>query len=77
MVNMSSVRRPYDVHTHTHIYIPFLVSADMHKLFLHLQVQCLTLFVTHYPAVMELEQQYAGQARNYHMAFLVHDKGKM
>ncbi|XP_023724696.1 DNA mismatch repair protein Msh3 isoform X2 [Cryptotermes secundus] len=38
------------------------------------QVQCLTLFVTHYPAVMELEHQYVGRARNYHMAFLVHDK---
>ncbi|KAJ4433160.1 hypothetical protein ANN_15417, partial [Periplaneta americana] len=37
-------------------------------------VRCLILFVTHYPAVMELENQYVGKARNYHMAFILHNK---
>ncbi|GFG34869.1 hypothetical protein Cfor_10396 [Coptotermes formosanus] len=49
-----------------------IAIATLHHLLT--QVQCLTLFVTHYPAVMELEHQYAGRAQNYHMAFLVHDK---
>ncbi|XP_021932992.1 DNA mismatch repair protein Msh3-like isoform X2 [Zootermopsis nevadensis] len=49
-----------------------IAVATLHHLLT--QVQCLTLFVTHYPVVMELERQYKGQAHNYHMAFLVHDK---
>uniref|UniRef100_A0A8C5L7S5 DNA mismatch repair protein MSH3 n=1 Tax=Jaculus jaculus TaxID=51337 RepID=A0A8C5L7S5_JACJA len=34
-------------------------------------VKSLTLFVTHYPPVCELENRYSQQARNYHMGFLV------
>uniref|UniRef100_A0A8D2PT02 DNA mismatch repair protein MSH3 n=1 Tax=Zosterops lateralis melanops TaxID=1220523 RepID=A0A8D2PT02_ZOSLA len=34
-------------------------------------VQSLTLFVTHYPSVCELEQLYPDTVGNYHMAFLV------
>ncbi|XP_069483651.1 DNA mismatch repair protein Msh3 isoform X2 [Ambystoma mexicanum] len=35
------------------------------------QVACLTLFVTHYPPVCELEKVYPKYVGNYHMAFLV------
>ncbi|KAL2779502.1 DNA mismatch repair protein Msh3 [Daubentonia madagascariensis] len=34
-------------------------------------VKSLTLFVTHYPPVCELEKSYAQQVGNYHMGFLV------
>lgn len=34
-------------------------------------VKSLTLFVTHYPPVCELERSYPGQVGNYHMGFLV------
>ncbi|XP_069080633.1 DNA mismatch repair protein Msh3 isoform X3 [Pleurodeles waltl] len=34
-------------------------------------VTCLTLFVTHYPPVCELEKVYPEHVGNYHMAFLV------
>uniref|UniRef100_A0A5F9DLN4 DNA mismatch repair protein MSH3 n=1 Tax=Oryctolagus cuniculus TaxID=9986 RepID=A0A5F9DLN4_RABIT len=34
-------------------------------------VQSLTLFVTHYPPVCELEKHYSQQVGNYHMGFLV------
>ncbi|KAJ8030059.1 DNA mismatch repair protein Msh3 [Holothuria leucospilota] len=36
------------------------------------EVKCITLFVTHYPPLAELEQQYEGTVGNYHMAFLLH-----
>ncbi|XP_004841670.1 DNA mismatch repair protein Msh3 isoform X5 [Heterocephalus glaber] len=34
-------------------------------------VKSLTLFVTHYPPLCELERSYPGQVGNYHMGFLV------
>uniref|UniRef100_H0VIG9 DNA mismatch repair protein MSH3 n=1 Tax=Cavia porcellus TaxID=10141 RepID=H0VIG9_CAVPO len=34
-------------------------------------VKALTLFVTHYPPVCELERSYPGQVGNHHMGFLV------
>lgn len=40
------------------------------------QVQCLTLFVTHYPSVMDTVNELEGKAGNYHMAFFLHDEGK-
>ncbi|PSN55303.1 DNA mismatch repair protein Msh3 [Blattella germanica] len=49
-----------------------IAIAVLHSLLT--EIKCLTLFVTHYPAVMEMEQQYSGKAKNYHMAFLVHDE---
>ncbi|KAM6225260.1 DNA mismatch repair protein Msh3 [Rhynchocyon petersi] len=36
-------------------------------------VQSLTLFVTHYPPVCELEKSYSEQVGNYHMGFLVNE----
>ncbi|XP_017928384.1 DNA mismatch repair protein Msh3 isoform X5 [Manacus vitellinus] len=37
-------------------------------------VESLTLFVTHYPLVCELEQLYPDKVGNYHMAFLVNEE---
>lgn len=42
-------------------------------LFTALQVRCLTLFVTHYPPLCELEKLYPCYVRNYHMAFLLNE----
>uniref|UniRef100_A0A8V5GYX9 DNA mismatch repair protein MSH3 n=1 Tax=Melopsittacus undulatus TaxID=13146 RepID=A0A8V5GYX9_MELUD len=36
-------------------------------------VESLTLFVTHYPSVCELEKVYPDRVGNYHMAFLVNE----
>lgn len=36
-------------------------------------VKSLTLFVTHYPPVCELEKRYPEQVGNYHMGFLVNE----
>ncbi|KAJ1060551.1 hypothetical protein K5549_014897 [Capra hircus] len=36
-------------------------------------VESLTLFVTHYPPVCELEKSYSQQVGNYHMGFLVNE----
>ncbi|GCB63796.1 hypothetical protein scyTo_0011669, partial [Scyliorhinus torazame] len=36
-------------------------------------VKSLTLFVTHYPPVCELEKLYPQNLRNYHMAFLLNE----
>ncbi|KAB0385544.1 hypothetical protein FD755_000500 [Muntiacus reevesi] len=38
-----------------------------------LSVKSLTLFVTHYPPVCELEKSYSQQVGNYHMGFLVNE----
>ncbi|VDI57396.1 DNA mismatch repair protein MSH3 [Mytilus galloprovincialis] len=41
------------------------------------QVKCLTLFVTHYPVLSELEQTYPNIVQNHHMSFMVNeDSGK-
>ncbi|RMC08071.1 hypothetical protein DUI87_15102 [Hirundo rustica rustica] len=37
-------------------------------------VEALTLFVTHYPSVCELEQLYPQTVGNYHMAFLLNEE---
>ncbi|XP_067172842.1 DNA mismatch repair protein Msh3 [Apteryx mantelli] len=37
-------------------------------------VESLTLFVTHYPSVCELEKVYPEEVGNYHMAFLVNEE---
>ncbi|KAM8792926.1 DNA mismatch repair protein Msh3 [Eudromia elegans] len=37
-------------------------------------VESLTLFVTHYPSVCELEKVYPEKVGNYHMAFLVNEE---
>ncbi|XP_066843809.1 DNA mismatch repair protein Msh3 isoform X3 [Anser cygnoides] len=37
-------------------------------------VESLTLFVTHYPSVCELEKMYPEKVGNYHMAFLVNEE---
>lgn len=37
------------------------------------QVKALTLFVTHYPPLCELERVYPKHVSNYHMAFLLND----
>ncbi|XP_014441407.1 DNA mismatch repair protein Msh3 [Tupaia chinensis] len=37
-------------------------------------VKSLTLFVTHYPPVCELEKSYSQQVGNYHMGFLVNEE---
>lgn len=37
-------------------------------------MQSLTLFVTHYPSVCELENVYPEKVGNYHMAFLVNEE---
>nr|XP_034955676.1 DNA mismatch repair protein Msh3 isoform X5 [Zootoca vivipara] len=39
-------------------------------------VGSLTLFVTHYPPVCELERAYLRQVGNYHMAFLVNEEDR-
>ncbi|CAC5363938.1 MSH3 [Mytilus coruscus] len=42
------------------------------------QVKCLTLFVTHYPVLSELEQTYPNVVQNHHMSFMVNeDSGKI
>ena len=41
-------------------------------MFVVFQVQCLCLFVTHYPCLSELEQVHPAHVRNYHMAFMLH-----
>ena len=38
--------------------------------FLLLQIKCLTLFVTHYPLVTELEEQHAAAVANFHMGYM-------
>ncbi|XP_076444130.1 DNA mismatch repair protein Msh3-like [Babylonia areolata] len=37
------------------------------------EVQCLTLFVTHYPMLAEFQQMYPEAVGNYHMSFLLYD----
>lgn len=37
------------------------------------QVKALTLFVTHYPPLCELEHVYPEHVSNYHMAFLLNE----
>lgn len=37
------------------------------------QVKALTLFVTHYPPLCELERVYPQHVSNYHMAFLLNE----
>lgn len=37
------------------------------------QVKALTLFVTHYPPLCELERVYSEHVSNYHMDFLLND----
>ncbi|ESP05453.1 hypothetical protein LOTGIDRAFT_208479 [Lottia gigantea] len=37
------------------------------------QVQCFTLFVTHYPSLGELELFFPGMVGNYHMSFLLNE----
>lgn len=37
------------------------------------KVKALTLFVTHYPPLCELERVYPEHVSNYHMAFLLND----
>lgn len=37
------------------------------------QVKALTLFVTHYPPLCELERVYPEHVSNYHMAFLLNE----
>ena len=34
------------------------------------QVKCLTLFVTHYPLLGELETKHPGAVGNFHMAYV-------
>ncbi|MCI4392604.1 hypothetical protein PGIGA_G00147770 [Pangasianodon gigas] len=41
--------------------------------FLIRDVRCLTLFVTHYPPLCELEKLYPCHVGNYHMAFLLNE----
>lgn len=36
-------------------------------------MKSLTLFVTHYPPLCELEQAYPEHVSNYHMAFLLNE----
>ncbi|KAK1792191.1 hypothetical protein P4O66_012148, partial [Electrophorus voltai] len=43
------------------------------KFTLHPSVGCLTLFVTHYPPLCELEKHYPQHVGNYHMAFLLNE----
>ncbi|XP_070542111.1 DNA mismatch repair protein Msh3-like isoform X2 [Ptychodera flava] len=38
------------------------------------ELKCLTLFVTHYPMLAELEKTFPSSVGNYHMSFLVHDQ---
>lgn len=38
-----------------------------------LQVKSLTLFVTHYPPLCELERVYPEHVSNYHMDFLLNE----
>ena len=41
------------------------------------QVKCLTLFVTHYPLISQLESKYPSATANFHMAYIpVEDAGK-
>uniref|UniRef100_A0A7N6FCF4 DNA mismatch repair proteins mutS family domain-containing protein n=1 Tax=Anabas testudineus TaxID=64144 RepID=A0A7N6FCF4_ANATE len=40
-------------------------------------VKALTLFVTHYPPLCELERVYPQQVTNYHMSFLLNEPDKM
>ncbi|KAJ9584414.1 hypothetical protein L9F63_021234 [Diploptera punctata] len=49
-----------------------LAIATLHHLLK--EVKCLTLFVTHYPAVMALQHKFSGIAQNYHMSFLINDQ---
>ena len=37
------------------------------------QVKSLTLFVTHYPPLCELERKHPEHVANYHMAFLLNE----
>ncbi|XP_052792557.1 DNA mismatch repair protein Msh3-like [Mya arenaria] len=38
------------------------------------EVDCFTLFVTHYPILAELEDKFPGRVSNYHMSFFVHEE---
>jgi len=38
-------------------------------------VQSLTLFVTHYPSLAELQHKFPQHVCNYHMAFITHGEG--
>ncbi|CAG5128814.1 unnamed protein product, partial [Candidula unifasciata] len=39
--------------------------------------RCLVLFVTHFPMMSEFQLAYPDQVKNFHMAFLLHDKDKL
>lgn len=54
---------------------PFAVFLDVHTSFSPScpQVKALTLFVTHYPPLCELERAYPEHVSNYHMAFLLNE----
>lgn len=47
-----------------------LSMQSYHKLIACIQVCCLTLFVTHYPLIIKLEEEYLGTVANFHMAYI-------
>lgn len=51
----------------------FFLRGCRHLSVSSLQVKALTLFVTHYPPLCELERLYPGHVSNHHMAFLLNE----
>lgn len=41
------------------------------------QVKCLTLFVTHYPTVLELKNYFSENILTVHMAYILKELGKI
>ncbi|EFX62419.1 putative DNA mismatch repair ATPase Msh3, partial [Daphnia pulex] len=35
------------------------------------QTKCITLFVTHYPVIVQLEDEFPGHVANYHMGYIL------
>ncbi|XP_038077644.1 DNA mismatch repair protein Msh3-like [Patiria miniata] len=59
--------------TSTHDGVAIALATARHFI---QEVQCLLLFVTHYPPLAELERQFPDHVTNYHMSFLLHEDEK-
>jgi DNA mismatch repair protein MSH3 len=43
-------------------------------IFAFVQIKCITLFVTHYPVIVQLENEFPGHVANFHMGYLLESK---
>lgn len=55
------------------VFISRYIDCILVFMLVVLQVKCLTLFVTHYPAVVQLQSDIPNNIANYHMGYLLED----